>query len=353
MSKKILIVRLDRIGDVALSTPVIKALRDAHPDSYIAMMVLPYAREIVEGNPYLDEVIIYDKGRGHKGVVGNYKFVRELKKKKFDIAIILHPTARTHMALMFAGIPERIGYDKKAGFLLTKRIPHTKQFGMKHEIDYSLDILKYIGIKPSARELCMPINSVSERKIEAMLKENNIKDSDIIVAVNPGASCASKCWNVEKFAKVSNRLTEKYGARIVVISGSADKVLGDKLASLITTGCVNLSGKTGIGDVASLLRRARLFISNDSGPVHIGCAVGVSVIAIFGRGDRGLSPKRWGPIGKHDAVLHKSAGCEICYAHNCKSAFKCLDSITPEEVLAAAEKILGSGKKQVETKETF
>jgi ADP-heptose:LPS heptosyltransferase len=223
---------------------------------------------------------------------------------------------------------------------------------MKHEIDYSLDILKYIGVKPAVRELYMPVNSVSERKIAAMLKEDGVKDSDIIIAVNPGASCASKRWNVEKFAKVSNRLAEKYGARIVIISGPSDKALGDKLASLITTGCVNLSGKTGIGDVASLLRRARLFISNDSGPVHIGCAVGVSVIVIFGRSDRGLSPKRWGPSGKHDTVLHKSAGCEICYAHNCKSAFKCLDSITPEEALEAAEKILGSPKKRVETKET-
>ena len=345
MSKKILIVRLDRIGDVVLSTPVIKALRDAYPDGRIAMMVGPCAREIVEGNPYLDEVIIYDKDRLQRGIAGNYKFIRELKKKKFDIAIVLHPTNRTHMVLMLAGIPERIGYDKKAGFFLTKRIPHTKQFGMKHEIDYSLDILRYIGVKPSVRELYMPINSVSERKIEAILRENGVKDSDTIIAVNPSASCASKRWRVENFAKVANRLAGKYGARIVIISGSADKDLGDKLAALITAGCINLSGRTGIGDVASLLKRARLFISNDSGPVHIGCAVGVSVIAIFGRSDRGLSPKRWGPSGKHDLVLHKSAGCEICYAHNCKSAFKCLDLITPEEVFAAAEKILGSGKR--------
>lgn len=345
MSKKILIVRLDRIGDVVLSTPVIKALRDAYPDGHIAMMVRSFAREIVEGNPYLSEVIIYDKDRSHKGVIGNYKFIKELKKKKFDTAVVLHPTKRTHMVLMLAGIPERIGYDKKSGFLLTRRIPHTKQFGMKHEIEYSLDLLKYIGIKPSSKELYMPINSVSERKIETMLKENGVKGSDTIVVVNPGASCVSKRWNIGKFAEVSNRIAEKYGARIVIISGPADKNIGDKLASLITAGCINLSGKTGIGDIASLLRRTKLFISNDSGPVHIGCAVGVPVIAIFGRSDRGLSPRRWGPSGKHDRVLHKSAGCGICYAHNCRLAFKCLDSITPGEVLEAAEDILGRRKK--------
>lgn len=340
MSKKILIARLDRIGDVVLSTPVIKAVRDAYPDSHIAMMVRPHAREIVEGNPYLSEVIIYDKGGAHKGIAGNFKFIQELKAKKFDIAIALHPTARTHMVLSLAGIPERIGYDRKAGWLLTKKIPHTKQFGMKHEIDYTLDILKYIGIEPKARALYMPTNDASERKIEEILKENGVRDSDILTAIHPGASCASKRWSIANFADVANGLIEKYGVRVAVISGSNDKHFGDKLASLIKKGCINLSGKTGIGDIASLLRRARLFISNDSGPVHVGCAVGVPVIAIFGRSDRGLSPERWGPSGRRDVVLHKNVGCEICYAHNCRLAFKCLDSITPAEVLDAAGKIL-------------
>lgn len=353
MSKKILIVRLDRIGDVVLSTPVIKAVRDAYPDGYIAFMVRPYAREIVEGNPYLNEVIIYDKDKEHKGIAGNYRFIQELRSKKFDTAIVLHPTNRAHAVLRLAGIPERIGYDRKAGFLLTKKIPHTKQFGLKHETDYALDMLRFVGIEPKDRALYMPINSASESVVEGMLKENNISRSDTIVVINPGASCASKRWGINSFADVANGIAERYGARIFIISGNVDKHIGDGLAALVKNGAVNLSGKTSIGDIASLLKRAKLFISNDSGPVHIGCAVGVPVIAIFGRSDRGLSPERWGPIGKNDTVLHKSAGCGICYAHNCRSGFKCLDSITPEEVLAAAGKILGDCKHSVETKETL
>lgn len=338
--KKILIVRLDRIGDVVLSTPVIKAVRDAYPEGYIAMMVRPYAREIVEGNPYLDEVILYDKDGAHKGLAGNIKFIQELRDKKFDTAIVLHPTSRTHIALALSGIPERIGYDRKTGFLLTKKIPHTKQFGMKHEIDYTLDILKYAGIDPKDRSLYMPVNSASECKVAEILAQNGVKEGDILVAINPGASCASKRWGVEKFAEVANGLVDKHNARVAVISGNVDKAFGDKLSALITRGAINLSGKTSIGDVASLLRRCRLFISNDSGPVHISCAVGTPVIAIFGRSDRGLSPRRWGPSGKNDVVLHKGVGCEICYAHNCRAGFKCLDSITPSEVLKAADEIL-------------
>ena len=341
--RRILIVRLDRIGDVLLSTPVIKALRDAYPESHIAFMVRPYAREIVEGNPYLDEVIIYDRSGEHKGIAGGFKFAQELRRKRFDIAIALHPTVRTHAILRLSGIPERVGYDRKAHFLLTRKFPHTKQFGLKHEIDYALDVLRFMGLEPKDRALYMPLNAASERKISEVLKEGGIKDSDILVAINPGASCASKRWAAASFAEVAEGLIKRYAARIVIVSARADKQFADKLASSIKGPSLNLSGRTSLGELASVLRRCRLFISNDSGPVHIGCAVGTPVIAIFGRGDRGLSPRRWGPGGDRDKVLHKSAGCEICLAHNCRVGFKCLDSITPGEVLAAAEDILGSG----------
>ena len=119
--KRILIVRTDRIGDVLLSTPVIKALRDAWPYAYIAMIVSPYAKEIVEGNPYLDEVIIYNKDGKHRSALRTIKFALNLKKKKFDLAVILHPTNRVHLVSFLAGIKRRIGYDRKLGFLLNKK----------------------------------------------------------------------------------------------------------------------------------------------------------------------------------------------------------------------------------------
>ena len=339
--KKILIVRLDRIGDVLLSTPVIKNLRDAYPDSYIAFMVRPYAREIVEGNPYLNDVIIYDKAGPEKGMIGNLKFISYLRKKKFDLAVILHPTTRTHIITFLAGIRERVGYDKKWGFLLTKRIPHTKQFGLKHELDYTLDILRYIGIEPSDRTLYMPVDRVCEQVAAGLLKEGGASDGDFLIAINPAASCASKRWPAERFAETANTLAEKYGAKIIIISGAEDKVYAGHAAAFITAkACVNLAGRTSVGDMASVLRRARLFISNDSGPVHIACAVGTPVIAIFGRSDAGLSPARWGPTGPRDIALHKYVGCDTCLAHNCRKGFKCLEAITVDEVVSAAEKIL-------------
>ncbi len=338
--KRILIIRLDRLGDVILSTPVIKSVRDAYPASRISVMVRPYCEDVVKGNPYLDEVIVYDKGGREKDFSGNLSFISGLRGRNFDLALILHPTARSHIITFLSGIPERVGYDKKLGWLLTKKIPHTKQFGLKHEIDYTLDILRYIGIESPEKELYMPVQDSSEEKIDGIFSRNGLSGNDTVIALNPAASCASKRWPEKKFAELGDRLVNEYKARIIIISGAEDKALADSVSGLMKSPSLDLSGMTTIGDLASVLKRTALFISNDSGPVHMACALGRPVIAIFGRSDRGLSPRRWGPVGKSDVVLHKDVECHECLAHNCKIGFKCLEAITVDDALAAASRIL-------------
>jgi len=336
--RRILIARLDRIGDVVLSTPAIKAVREAYPASHIAFMVRPYARDIVAGNPFLDEVITYDK---RMGLWGTLKFIRFLRRRRFDLALVLHPTSRTNLLAYLARIPKRIGFDKKMGFMLTRRIPHTKQFGLKHEIDYTLDLVRHIGIESPSRDLHVPISSKNEERVDKLFARYNVAKSDKVIAINPGASCHSKRWHPERFANVADGLARKHKAKIVLVAGGEDRGITKRIASLMKGPCINLAGATTVADMASILRRARLFISNDSGPVHIACAVGTPVIAIFGRSDRGLSPTRWGPSNPGDVVLHKDVGCVVCLAHNCKLGFKCLEAITVDDVLAAANKILG------------
>lgn len=335
--RRILIVRLDRIGDVVLSTPVIRSLREAYPASHIAFMVRPYAYDIVAGNPFLDEVIIYDK---RMGLLGTLKFIRFLRKRRFDLALILHPTSRTNILTFLACIPKRVGFDRKMGFALNRRAPHTKQFGLKHEIDYTLDLVRYIGVVSHSRTLHMPISGRSEEKVNKIFARHNVTGSDPVIVINPGASCHSKRWRPERFADVADRLARKHRAKIVLIAGGADKAITDRVASFMKGPCINLAGATTVADIASILRRSRLFISNDSGPVHIACAVGTPVIAIFGRSDRGLSPRRWGPSNPGDVVLHKDVGCIACLAHNCSLGFKCLEAITVDDVVSAANKIL-------------
>jgi len=334
--KRILIVRTDRIGDVLLSTPVIKALRYAYPNAYIAMMVSPYAKDIVEGNPFLDEVIIYDKDGKHKSWPRSLKFARNLKKRRFDLALILHPTNRMHLITFFAGIRRRIGYGRKLGFLLTDRIKHTKQLGEKHELEYALDLVRYLGFEPQDKTLFMPIKPESEAWAEELFKQEGIKKADRILAIHPAASCPSKVWPNERFADVADRLIEKFGFKVLVIAGPKDLALSGDVIKHMHHPAANLSGKTSVSQLASILKRCNLFISNDSGPVHIAASVGVPVISIFGRNQKGLSPKRWGPTGKKDKVLHKEIGCIECLAHNCTKEFACLKAISVDEVVNIA-----------------
>ena len=343
--KKILIMRLDRIGDVLLSTPALEAVRNAYPKSHIAVMVRPYVEEVVKGNPFVDELILYDKDALHRSVAGTLRFIGTLRARKFECAIVLHPSNRSHIIPFLAGIPVRVGYDRKLSFLLSRRIPHKKEFGLKHERDYTLDLLRYMGIEPASCVAHMPLNDSGERKAERLFKEHGIGPDSIAIVVHPGASCPSKRWPVERFAEVANRLAERHGAWTVVIAGEREREFGDRLTGLIRSRAVNMSGRASLGDLASILRRARLLVSNDSGPVHIASAVGTPVVAIFGRSDRGLSPRRWGPLGDANVVLHRYVGCTVCRAHRCEKGFECLRAISVADVESACELLLRTGKR--------
>ncbi|MBI4982587.1 MAG: lipopolysaccharide heptosyltransferase II [Candidatus Omnitrophica bacterium] len=338
--KRILIVRTDRIGDVLLSTPVIKAIRAAYPNAYIAMMVSPYAREIVEGNPDLDEVIIYDKDIKHKSWKNSIKFSQRLRKIMFDLALILHPTSRVHLLVFFARIHKRVGYDRKLGFLLTDRITHVKQFGERHESDYALDLVRYLGIQANDKSLFMPIKPESERWVNEVFNQMGIKDNEKLLAIHSAASCPSKIWPVKRFAELADKMIEKYGFKVLVVAGAKDASLARGVIKLMKNQVIDLAGKTSVSQLASVLKRCQLFVSNDSGPVHIASAVGTPVISIFGRNQKGLSPVRWGPVGAKDQFLHKEVGCIECLAHNCKKEFACLKAITVEDVLSVVDAVL-------------
>ncbi len=343
--KNILIVRTDRIGDVVLTTPAIEAVRSAFPAARISILVTPETRQIVDGNPSLNEVLIDDKKGVHKGL-GFFSLIAILRRKKFDLAIIFHTKKRANLLCFLAGIPARIGYkNDKFGFLLTQPIADTRSQGSKHEAQYCLDLLESIGVHAdnlkSNLKLSIPVKEESQKWAATFLRENNIKESDRFVVIHPGASCVSKRWPAENFSKVVKKLAQS-GNKVFLIGGEETKNISAQILKNAPNAASDLSGSLSLSQLAALLAKSQLLISNDSGPVHMAAAVGAPVISIFGRNQAGLSPARWKPLGARDIVLHKEVGCNICLAHNCVVGFECLKAITPEEVLEAVEKILAS-----------
>ena len=327
---KILIVRTDRLGDVVLSTPVIKNLRLFFPKSHIAFICRPYVKDVLYGNPYLNEVIIYDKYNKHKSMFSTIKFAFSLKKKNFDWIIVLHPTNRAHLIAFLSGIPFRAGWNKKLGFLLNLRIPHTKQKGKKHELEYSFDILRKIGIPIKDKNTYFPIFPEVEAKIKDLLKSKEIVEGDKFIVIHPSASCPSKRWPQEKFSELISILKSKLSYPVVTVTAKGEEMFAKEIVG--KNQIIDLRGKLSIAELGALLKRAALFISNDSGPVHIAASLNIPVISIFGRNNPGLSPRRWAPLGKNSFYFHKDVGCHICLAHNCQKGFICLDKISSKEV---------------------
>lgn len=336
--EKILITRTDRIGDVVLSTPVLEAVRTRFPLATIAMIVTPATKELVDGNPNLDEVIVYDKSGLERSWLGTWRFAQRLRNRKFDIAIHLHPTNRVNWVSFFAGIPIRLGYDRKNHRLLTHVIPHQKQEGKKHEAEYNFDLLKPLGID-GFHELktYVPLHESCYEELDQIKKEAGL-NSGPFVAMNAGASCPSKMWPASRFAELADKISEKFGLTVVFIGGEKEKIISAQMMRWMKTKPVDLTARLTLSQLAWLLKEADLLVSNDSGPVHIANAVGTPAISIFGRKQPGLSPKRWGPIGMASTVLHKDAGCTVCIAHECEFSFLCLDMISVEEVLEAVGK---------------
>ncbi|UCD15205.1 MAG: glycosyltransferase family 9 protein [Candidatus Omnitrophota bacterium] len=335
LPKKILIIRTDRLGDVILSTPVITNLRRAFPDAHISFMCRPYTKDVLEKNPYLDEVIIYDKYGEHKNIFATVKFAFSLRKRKFDWAVILHPTNRAHIISFLAAIPTRAGWDRKASWLLTKKLAHKKQEGKKHELEYTLDILRALKVPIVDKTTYFPIKEEAEEKVKNLLIKEGLKEGKKFIVIHPCASCLSKKWPQGYFSELIKLLNEKTSLKTVIITAKGEEQFGKQLVN--QAGVIDFRGKLTISEVGSLLRRAALFISNDSGPVHIAASLNTAVISIFGRKDPGLSPQRWKPRGKNSFYFHKDAGCTKCFAHRCPKKFLCLKKVYPEEV---AEKAL-------------
>ncbi len=340
MINRILVTRTDRIGDVILSTPVFSALRNRYPNAYIAALIATSNRDLVEGNPNLDEVILYEKSGRHKSWLRTFQFARMLRSRRFDVIINLHANNRVHWISFIAGIPMRIGYRKKNAFLLTHTVLDEKWKGDRHESEYNFDLLRFVNVSlPPKIEPFVPLRPVCKFQLEQILKHEHLSPEDPYMVIHPSASCPSRLWRAERYAKVGDVLSKRWNARIILVAGGGgDRMFTDRVASFMKNKPINLAGRLSLGMLAWLLKGSRLLISNDSGPMHMASALDVRLVAIFGRNRPGLAPKRWRPLGTKSSYVQKDVGCLECAAHRCNLGFLCLDEVTVEDVLKETER---------------
>jgi lipopolysaccharide heptosyltransferase II len=312
---KILVIRTDRIGEVLLSTPIATALKEKWPKAKISMMVRPEVRQLVEGNPYLDEVIEYGgegsrvKGQGLKEAV---RLKKIFKEKRFDIAVIVNPKKEFHAAAFLARIPVRVGFDRKWGFLLTHKVKDLKYLAEKHEVEYNLDLVRALGIEPKDKRPVLAVSDSAGCLQEASLLGATGKH---IIAIHPCTSNPLKQWPEESFARLGDLLVEN-GYNIVVVSGLSEVKIARDVINRMGHKPIDLTGKVSLKELAVLFKSCEFLVSNDSGPVHIAAAVGTRVIALFGQRDPGGKPTRWRPYGEGHIVIAKEN----------------IEDITPEEV---------------------
>lgn len=333
-TKRILVINVNWIGDVLLTTPTMRAIRERFPNAYISCLVVDWCKDILADNPHIDGLISYEKKGKHRSVLGKISLLRQIRKKHFDTVFVLHRSRTRALLAYLSGAKYRIGYNtKKRGCLLTAKIePSRKKL---HKLDYFLGILEPLSldINKLDKELVLSVNTEDERFIFELLKTYNIDKKDFLVGLNPGANWSPKCWTVSGFAELADKLINKYNAKIVITGNKKDRILAKEIANKMQNEPLIMAGKTTLCQLAALIKRCNLFISADSGPMHMAAAIKTPLIALFGP----TSSQETGPIGSgRYKIIQKKVDCQPCKVIKCKNNL-CMKSITPADVLKETE----------------
>jgi len=333
--KRILIVNVNWLGDVLFSTPFIRALRKANRGAYIACMVVPRCKEMLEGNPYLNELIVFDEKGEHKGVFGKMRFVSLLRSKQFDEAYILHRSLTRTLITALSKIPVRVGfYNVKRGFLLSHKVSVPK--GTVHRAESYLSLAKYMGIEPDGKHFDFFIGDGDRVYVKELLRSEGIKENDFIVVMNPGGNWDKKRWPVENFSKLADELIKRYGVKLIITGTKKDSELAESIKKNVAGHVVTACGDTTLKQLGALFEKAYLVLTGDTGPLHIATSVKAKVIAIFGPTSKEVT----GPFEDDSyIVLQKEVGCKIpCYILDCKHV-KCMKAITVNDVLKKIDEL--------------
>jgi len=304
---KVLIARIDRLGDVVLSTPIPREIKKAFPDSFVSVLVRKYTKDIYLNNPHVDEIILFD-GADEKIPKSFWQLVKEIKKFKFTHAFMLLPNERLNWILFFAGIPNRIGVGHKLYQFLSfsKYVDRKKYIPLRHEADYCLDMVRKIGIDPKSMEPEIFLSEAEKVKCDKIKKEL-APNGELLVGINTTSGKSSPNLTIEEYRELIVRLSEEENIRVVVTDNNPPAEI--KNISNVFYPNIDLSLRESIINFSVL----DMLVSASTGPMHICAALKVPTISMFCPLPA-CSPKLWGPLGnKSEIILPEENYCQtVC-----------------------------------------
>ncbi|MBT3880896.1 MAG: glycosyltransferase family 9 protein [Candidatus Scalindua sp.] len=349
--KKILIMEAGGIGDMVMSTPALRALRERFSDSEIVLLTVPRTAQAVNIKHYANRIICFKQEAFSKGpskpfytqIISNSKLLWALRKERFDMMIDLEAIESWKSSLLRCIFYKCIGAKSKVGrnsdgkgFFLDVKVPD-ELFGKVHEVDRKLLIAKTLGAETNNTKQEFDISEEDREFMNKWLTDSGIDDKRTIVAMQPGAFVPSREWKSKGFVEIGRRLSQKYRARIIITGGNNDNVayeINDDLKDIKPILAVGLS----LGEFGALLERVHLFISNDTGPAHIADALNTPYVVLFG-------PENFYRYGPYDSrsnnrlVTGMKVSCSPCLKHTCRT-HECMESITTDMVWEGVESLL-------------
>ena len=341
---KILIRATNWVGDAIMALPALRAVRARFSEAQITILARPYVADVYRDQKICDQLIDYDLQGIHAGFTGRERLAADLRRQKFDVALLLQNAFDAAWLAWRAGISERIGYARDGrSLLLTKAVPVPKPGEIPpHEKFYYLELLRRVRWLDSLTDAAFIAVTVPEERrrcaIEFLLA-SGVRPQSLRIAIGAGASYGSaKCWPPARFAEVANRLQAENDADIILFGTATEAAVSNAIAADLRRLPVDLTGRTAIADLPALLSQCHLFIGNDSGAMHVAAAVGLPVVAVFGPTD----PLGTAPVTPRCTVVQEKPYCSPCFLRRCPTDHRCMTKVTPDMVQAAARPWLSS-----------
>jgi heptosyltransferase-2 len=321
------------IGDAVLALPALHALKANHPQAEVWVVAEDWVKDLFLSGTPAEGVISLSADRSLKGLKAS---ARRLKQEDFEAGLLLTHSFGSALVFALAGIPQRWGYSRDGRrFLLTRRVPHHPEEKAVHQAESYLRLIRGLGMKTPPAAIRLTLSPKEKKEGRARLDSLGLKASQNkpLVVLNPGASYGpAKRWPAERFARLAALLQRQTDALILVTGSAQEAELAERLASAMPRPPVVLSGKTTLRQFMGILSHARLFITNDSGPMHMANALAVPVVGLFGPTDPAVTR----PFQPPSTVIWKGAACWPCLYRSCPYGHECMTAIQPENVLEAA-----------------